>query len=119
MRLRKYRSYKDKCLKRIIECAQKVGGEIVITADHGNAEQLKAYTTEKIKSQSHTAHTSNLVPLIYIGRKAEFLPGTGSLSDISPTLLSVMGIPQPEEMTGTSLIKILESEEETPAVIGD
>lgn len=106
----------DKCLAKVIECAQKVGGEIIITADHGNAEQLKAYTTEKIKSQAHTAHTSNLVPLIYIGRHAEFLPGTGSLSDISPTMLNIMGIPQPKEMTGKSLLRI--QEEDTPAVIG-
>ena len=106
----------DKCLKDIIETTQKVGGEIVITADHGNAEQLRAYTTEKIKSQAHTAHTSNLVPLIYIGRPAEFLPGTGSLSDISPTLLKIMNIAQPDEMTGTSLIRLLE--EENPEVVG-
>lgn len=106
----------DKCLGKIIESTQKVGGEILITADHGNAEQLKAYTTEKIKSQAHTAHTSNLVPLIYIGRPAEFLPGTGALSDISPTLLKIMDIPQPEEMTGQSLLRLLE--EDTPAVIG-
>jgi 2,3-bisphosphoglycerate-independent phosphoglycerate mutase len=107
----------DKCLARVIECAQSVGGEIVITADHGNAEQLKAYTTEKIKSQAHTAHTSNLVPLIYIGRPAEFLPGTGSLSDISPTLLRIMGIEQPKEMTGHSLLKL--TDEETEAVVGE
>jgi len=95
----------DKCLGKIIECTQNVGGEIIITADHGNAEQLKSYTTEKIKSQSHTAHTSNLVPLIYIGRPADFIPDTGSLSDIAPTLLNIMDIPQPEEMTGKSLLR--------------
>ncbi len=106
----------DKCLGQVIESAKKVGGEIIITSDHGNAEQLKAYTTEKIKSQSHTAHTSNLVPLIYIGRPAEVLPGMGSLSDVAPTLLDVMGVPQPREMTGHSLLKV--QEEETPAVIG-
>jgi len=106
----------DRCLAKIIESTHKVGGEIVITADHGNAEQLKAYTTEKITSQSHTAHTSNLVPLIYIGRPAEFLPGTGSLSDISPTLLNIMNIPQPEEMTGKPLLRLLK--EETPVIIG-
>jgi 2,3-bisphosphoglycerate-independent phosphoglycerate mutase len=106
----------DKCLGKVIDCVQKVGGEILITADHGNAEQLKAYTTEKIKSQSHTAHTSNLVPLIYIGRPAEFLPDTGSLSDISPTMLSIMGIPQPKEMTGKSLLRL--QQEDAPAVIG-
>jgi 2,3-bisphosphoglycerate-independent phosphoglycerate mutase len=101
----------DKCLGRVVKCAQKAGAEIIITADHGNAEQLKAYTTEKIKSQAHTAHTNNLVPLIYIGRPAEFLPGTGSLSDISPTLLRIMDIEQPEEMTGTSLLRLTDEEE--------
>ena len=97
----------DGCLGRIIESAQKVGGEILITADHGNAEQIKSYTTEKIKSQPHTAHTSNLVPLIYVGRSAKFLPRIGALSDVAPTLLSIMNIPQPDEMTGQSLIKLL------------
>ena len=106
----------DKCLGKIIESAQKVGGEILITADHGNAEQIKSYTTEKIKSQPHTAHTSNLVPLIYIGRPAKCLPGTGSLSDVSPTLLAIMNIPQPKEMTGKSLIKLMEDNK--AAVIG-
>lgn len=107
----------DKCLGKIIDCAQKVGGEIIITADHGNAEQLKAYTTEKIKSRAHTAHTSNPVPMIYIGRPAELSPGTGSLSDIAPSLLTVMGLPQPDEMTGRSLIRLLK--QETAAVIGE
>jgi len=93
-----------------------VGGEILITADHGNAEQIKSYTTEKIKSQPHTAHTSNLVPLIYIGRPAKCLPSTGSLSDVSPTLLEIMNIPQPKEMTGKSLIKLMEDNKAT--VIG-
>ena len=106
----------DRCLGRIIESTQKVGGENLITADHGNAEQIKSYTTEKIKSQAHTAHTSNLVPLIYIGRPAKFLPGTGSLSDVAPTLLTIMNIAQPKEMTGKSLIKL--SEDKAPAIIG-
>ena len=106
----------DKCLGKIIESTRKVGGEILITADHGNAEQIKSYTTEKIKSQAHTAHTSNLVPLIYIGRPAKFLPGTGSLSDVAPTLLTIMNIAQPKEMTGKSLIKL--SEDKAPAIIG-
>jgi len=106
----------DKCLGKIIESTHKVGGEILITADHGNAEQIKSYTTEKIKSQPHTAHTSNLVPLIYIGRSAKFLPGIGALSDVAPTLLSIMNIKQPDEMTGKSLIKLLK--DKTPAIIG-
>jgi 2,3-bisphosphoglycerate-independent phosphoglycerate mutase len=100
----------DECLGKIIEATQTVGGEIVITADHGNAEQMRAYTTEKLKSQFHTAHTNNLVPLIYIGRPAEVLPGTGSLSDIAPTLLYLMGLEQPPEMTGHPLIKLLDVE---------
>ena len=107
----------DKCLKKVIECTQNVGGEMLITADHGNAEQMKTYTTEKIKSQPHTAHTTNLVPLIYIGRSAKFLQEkTGTLSDIAPTMLHLMGIPQPEEMTGQSILKL--KDEETAAVVG-
>ena len=106
----------DRCLGKIIKSAQMVGGEILITADHGNAEQIKSYTTEKIKSQPHTAHTSNLVPLIYIGRSAKFLPGTGALSDVAPTLLNIMNIKQPEEMTGKSLLKLLEDKK--PAIVG-
>lgn len=96
----------DQCLKKIIDCTKQAGGEIMITADHGNAEQLKTYTTEKIKSQAHTAHTNNLVPLIYIGRAAKFLKLTGSLADIVPTMLMLMGLPQPKEMTGQSLIRL-------------
>jgi len=106
----------DRCLGKIIKSTQMVGGEILITADHGNAEQIKSYTTEKIKSQPHTAHTSNLVPLIYIGRSAKFLPGTGALSDVAPTLLNIMNIKQPEEMTGKSLLKLLEDKK--PAIVG-
>ena len=106
----------DRCLGKIIKSTQMVGGEILITADHGNAEQIKSYTTEKIKSQPHTAHTSNLVPLIYIGRSAKFLPGTGALSDVAPTLLNIMNITQPEEMTGKSLLKLLEDKK--AAIVG-
>ncbi len=96
----------DDCLGRIVEAMQKAGGETLITADHGNAEQMRAYTTEKIKAQSHTAHTSNLVPLLYIGRPAELVPREGALCDISPTLLYLMGLPQPDEMTGQPLLKL-------------
>lgn len=96
----------DKCLGNIVKTMQKVGGETLITADHGNAEQMRAYTTEKIQAQAHTAHTSNLVPLLYIGREAELVPKEGALSDISPTLLYLMGLQQPEEMTGTPLFKL-------------
>ena len=106
----------DKCLAKVIHCTQKIGGEIIITADHGNAEQLKAYTTEKIRSQAHTAHTNNYVPLIYIGRQAKFLPEVGSLSDISPTILDIMGIPKPKEMTGKTLLELYEKDIPTTIV---
>ncbi|MDX1519685.1 MAG: 2,3-bisphosphoglycerate-independent phosphoglycerate mutase, partial [Gammaproteobacteria bacterium] len=96
----------DSCLGRIVSAMQKAGGETLITADHGNAEQMRAYTTEKIKAQAHTAHTSNLVPLVYIGREAELEPKEGALSDISPTLLYLMGMEQPKEMTGQPLFKL-------------
>ncbi len=97
----------DICLGKVIEAAKKTNAEILITSDHGNAEQMKAYATEKIRSEQHTAHTSNLVPLIYIGRDAEIIPGlSGSLSDIAPTMLYLMGIDAPHEMTGKSLLKL-------------
>jgi 2,3-bisphosphoglycerate-independent phosphoglycerate mutase len=97
----------DTCLGKVIETAKQVNGEILITADHGNAEQMKAFATEKIKSDQHTAHTTNLVPLVYIGRDTEVIPGiSGSLADIAPTMLSLMGLETPQEMTGKPLLKI-------------
>jgi len=106
----------DKCLGKVIEAVTSTGGEIIITADHGNAEQMRAYTTEKIKSQAHTAHTINLVPMIYIGRPAEFLREGGTLSDIAPTMLSLMGLGIPKEMTGKPLLKLHEKAEQ--AIVG-
>jgi len=96
----------DTCLGRVIDATLKAGGEILITADHGNAEQMRSFITEKVKAQPHTAHTSNLVPLLYIGRPAEALPGTGALCDITPTLLYLMGMKPPPEMTGRPLFHV-------------
>ena len=96
----------DRCLGKIIDAAEKMGGEILITADHGNAEQLKTYTTEKIKSRAYTAHTNNPVPFIYIGRPAKMSLDIGTLADIAPTMLHIMDIPKPDEMTGHSLIRL-------------
>jgi len=90
----------DECLKRVVEALNTVGGEALITADHGNAELLFDIET----MQRHTAHTTNPVPLIYIGRPANLLDN-GALSDLAPTLLSMMDLEQPEEMTGRSLIE--------------
>lgn len=93
----------DKCLGRIENALEQAGGELIITADHGNAEMMFDQSTQ----QPHTAHTSFLVPFIYAGRKAEIVNKNGKLSDIAPTLLYLMQIPQPAEMTGKSLLKLV------------
>ncbi len=90
----------DTCIGRVVQAMQECGGEVLITADHGNAEQMIDHTTR----QAHTAHTLNPVPFLYIGRKAGMMEG-GALQDVAPTLLAMMGLPQPAEMTGRSLIK--------------
>lgn len=91
----------DICIGRVVKAMQSIGGEVIITADHGNAEQMRDRATH----QAHTAHTLNLVPVLYIGRKAK-LADTGALRDLAPSLLTMMGLPQPAEMTGHSLIQI-------------
>ena len=93
----------DTCIGRVVEALEKVGGECLITADHGNAEQM----TDETTGQAHTAHTSELVPLIYVGRDAEIETG-GRLSDLAPTMLTLMGQDVPAEMTGRSIIKLKE-----------
>ncbi|WP_337842939.1 2,3-bisphosphoglycerate-independent phosphoglycerate mutase [Rheinheimera sp.] len=90
----------DHCIGRVVEALQQVGGECLITADHGNAEQMM----DPESGQAHTAHTSDPVPLIYVGRPAEVIQG-GILSDIAPTMLHLMGMPVPAEMTGKVLMK--------------
>lgn len=98
----------DQCLGRVIDAAKKAGGEVLITSDHGNAELMCSAGNGHGKAQPHTAHTTNLVPFIYIGRSAQAFNGTGALCDIAPTLLHVMGLPQPAEMTGRSLVELHE-----------
>lgn len=90
----------DQCLGRVIPAMLAAGGEILITADHGNAELMLDETTR----QAYTAHTTNLVPLLYIGQRRAALTDAGALEDISPTMLNIMGVAQPAEMTGKSLI---------------
>ena len=90
----------DNCLSKLIPCIEEANAHCLITADHGNVEQMNDAAT----GQAHTAHTSELVPLIYIGSKNLQLT-SGSLKDIAPTLLQLMGITKPREMTGKSLIK--------------
>ena len=92
----------DTCLKRIVAALKQIGGEALITADHGNAELMYDNNTQ----QPHTAHTNNLVPFIYFGRKAKFIAHSGALDDIAPTFLYLMAIDKPKEMTGDNLIKL-------------
>jgi 2,3-bisphosphoglycerate-independent phosphoglycerate mutase len=94
----------DACIGRVVDAARVTGGEVLITADHGNAEQLHDAET----GQAHTAHTLNMVPCVYVGRPATMLDG-GALQDIAPTLLALMGLPKPPEMTGHALVRFKET----------
>jgi 2,3-bisphosphoglycerate-independent phosphoglycerate mutase len=91
----------DACLGRITEALLRNDGECLITADHGNAEQMLDAST----GVAHTAHTSEPVPFIYFGRPANVRSG-GTLSDVAPTMLYLMGMDQPAEMTGTSIVTL-------------
>ncbi len=91
----------DRSIKRVVDALHKVGGECLITADHGNAEQMQDHST----GQSHTAHTSELVPFIYVGRDATAREG-GTLSNVAPTMLHLLGLEQPEEMTGKPIVTL-------------
>jgi len=94
----------DECLGRLRDAIERVGGQMLITADHGNVEQMHDDTTE----QPHTAHTSEPVPLVYVGpQRVEFRKG-GTLADVAPTLLDLMHLERPTEMTGHSLVTIRE-----------
>jgi 2,3-bisphosphoglycerate-independent phosphoglycerate mutase len=84
----------DACIGRVVSAQRSRGGEALITADHGNVEMMHDPAT----GQAHTAHTLNLVPCLYVGRPAR-MEARGALQDIAPTLLAMMGLPQPEEMT--------------------
>jgi len=100
----------DKCLGRIVDVTLQHGGEVIITSDHGNAEQMVSRNDGNQETQPHTAHTNNLVPLIYIGRSVKMLPGIGALCDIAPTMLYIMDLKQPPEMTGKSLFRFHDQE---------
>ncbi len=91
----------DGCLQRIGDAASAVGGELLITADHGNVEQM----WDEEARQPHTAHTTNPVPLLYVGRSAK-IAASGSLQDIAPTMLYLMGLKVPVEMTGKPLVML-------------
>jgi 2,3-bisphosphoglycerate-independent phosphoglycerate mutase len=92
----------DACIGRIVAALDKVGGEALITADHGNVEQMRDEST----GQAHTAHTCEPVPFIYVGkRKLTMRPG-GVLADVAPTMLTLLGMPVPAEMTGKPIITL-------------
>ena len=95
----------DQSIGRVLNALEKTGGECLITADHGNAEQM----LDPQSGQAHTAHTCEPVPLIYVGRSARTAK-SGALSDISPTILTLMGLEQPEEMTGHSLLTLTDTD---------
>ena len=91
----------DSCIGRVVDALEEFGGEALITADHGNAEQMADLKT----GQAHTAHTSEPVHFIYVGRDAEPMQGK-ALSDVAPTMLHLMGMEQPKEMTGTPIMML-------------
>ncbi|TBW06966.1 2,3-bisphosphoglycerate-independent phosphoglycerate mutase, partial [Azotobacter chroococcum subsp. isscasi] len=91
----------DACLGRVVAALEKVGGEALITADHGNVEQMEDEST----GQAHTAHTCEPVPFIYVGRRPLRIRDGGVLADVAPTMLKLLGLPQPKEMTGQPLIE--------------
>jgi len=98
----------DRSLGVVVNAIKSVNGELLVTADHGNVEQM----TDRHTGQSHTAHTSNPVPLLYYGRKANLTTG-GALRDIAPTMLYLLGITPPAEMTGRSLLELSDGATQT------
>jgi 2,3-bisphosphoglycerate-independent phosphoglycerate mutase len=92
----------DTCLGRIETALIESGGQMLITADHGNVEQMRDHDT----GQAHTAHTSEPVPLVYVGPQAVKLIAGGTLADVAPTLLRLMQLEKPVEMTGKSIAQI-------------
>ncbi len=89
----------DQSLQRVVTALQAVGGQMLVTADHGNIE----YMTNEKTGQPHTAHTTNKVPLVHVGGGAQLSEG-GNLADLAPTMLAILGVEQPVEMSGRSLI---------------
>ena len=94
----------DHCLGRVLKAIHLAGGEMLITADHGNSEQME----DRVNHQPHTAHTTNSVPLIYVGARDAVLEEGGALCDIAPTLLRIMSLEPPVEMQGRALIRFTE-----------
>ena len=92
----------DSCLARIVAAVREQGGSLLVTADHGNAEQM----IDPATGGPHTAHTLNPVPVVLVGGPAGARLEDGRLADVAPTLLALMGIPKPKAMTGRSLLRL-------------
>ena len=91
----------DECVKKVLDAIKEVGGQALLTADHGNCD----YMFDPVTKAPFTAHTTNPVPFVVIGAEGvSALKDGGKLCDIAPTMLDIMGIAQPTEMTGSSLI---------------
>jgi 2,3-bisphosphoglycerate-independent phosphoglycerate mutase len=90
----------DSCLGQVVEAVERAGGVSLITADHGNAEQM----LEADGTSPHTAHTTNPVPLI-LSQEQGSLRENGELSDLAPTVLTLLGFAQPLQMSGKSLLR--------------
>ena len=90
----------DVCIGRVYDAVQAMHGEMLITADHGNAEQMMDHAA----GQVHTQHTTEAVPFIYVGKKPAKIASGGILADVAPTLLHLMDLPVPEGMTGRNLV---------------
>jgi 2,3-bisphosphoglycerate-independent phosphoglycerate mutase len=88
----------DRCLGQVVECVAAAGGVCLVTADHGNAEVL----LEPDGASPHTAHTANPVPLVVTHPGLELRDG-GELCDLAPTVLAMLGLPIPSDMTGRPL----------------
>ena len=91
----------DECLQKVLASLREVGGEALITADHGNVELM----FDSAINQPHTQHTTLPVPLVYVGDRTLKLSEGGSLADIAPTMLALMDLSKPAEMSGRSLIE--------------
>ena len=91
----------DAGLGRIADAIERAGGALLVTADHGNCELMRDPET----GGPHTAHTTNPVPLFLLGARNRALVEEGRLADIAPTLLELMDLPKPKEMTGVSLLR--------------
>ena len=90
----------DECVGKVVDAILEKDGTLLITADHGNSEQMIDYKT----GEPHTAHTTNPVPLILVSNNENYKIKSGRLADLAPTLLDLMNIQKPKEMTGESLL---------------